>query len=45
VAIAAVGLKTSLRDVASLGWRPVALLALVTVFLALIAAAYLHTLH
>jgi uncharacterized integral membrane protein (TIGR00698 family) len=45
VAIAAVGLKTSLRDVASLGWRPVLLLALVTGFLAVIAATYLHTLH
>jgi len=45
VAIAAVGLKTSLRDVVSLGWRPVLLLALVTGFLAVIAATYLHTLH
>jgi uncharacterized integral membrane protein (TIGR00698 family) len=45
VAIAAVGLKTSLRDVASLGWRPVLLLALVTGVLAVIAATYLHTLH
>jgi len=45
VAIAAVGLKTSLRDVASLGWRPVLLLVLVTVTLAAIAATYLHTLH
>ena len=45
VAIAAVGLKTSLRDVASLGWRPVLLLALVTGFLAAITAAYLHILH
>lgn len=45
VAIAAVGLKTSLRDVASLGWRPVLLLALVTGFLAVIAASYLHTMH
>ena len=45
VAIAAVGLKTSLRDVASLGWRPVLLLVLVTAFLAVIAAVYLHTVH
>jgi uncharacterized integral membrane protein (TIGR00698 family) len=45
VAIAAVGLKTSLRDVASLGWRPVLLLMLATLFLAALAAVYLHTLH
>ena len=45
VAIAAVGLKTSLRDVASLGWRPVLLLVLATLFLAALAAVYLHTLH
>ena len=42
VAIAAVGLKTSLRDVASLGWRPVLLLVLVTLFLAALGAAYVH---
>ena len=45
VAIAAVGLKTSLRDVASLGWRPVLLLVLLTLLLALLAAAFLHTWH
>jgi uncharacterized integral membrane protein (TIGR00698 family) len=45
VAIAAVGLKTSLRDVASLGWRPVLMAVLSTVFLATLAAVYLHTLH
>ena len=45
VAIAAVGLKTSLRDVASLGWRPVLLLVVATLFLAALAAVYLHTLH
>jgi uncharacterized integral membrane protein (TIGR00698 family) len=43
VAIAAVGLKTSLRDVASLGWRPVQLLVLLTMLLAMLAAAFLHT--
>ncbi|MBN8490829.1 MAG: putative sulfate exporter family transporter [Burkholderiales bacterium] len=43
VAIAAVGLKTSLRDVASLGWRPVLLLVLLTLLLAMLAAAFLHT--
>ena len=45
VAIAAVGLKTSLRDVASLGWRPVLLLVLLTLLLAMLAAAFLHTWH
>jgi uncharacterized integral membrane protein (TIGR00698 family) len=45
VAIAAVGLKTSLRDVASLGWRPVLLLVLVTLFLSVLTAAYLHGWH
>jgi len=45
VAIAAVGLKTSLRDVASLGWRPVLLLVLLTLLLAVLAAAFLHTWH
>jgi uncharacterized integral membrane protein (TIGR00698 family) len=42
VAIAGVGLKTSLRDVAALGWRPVAMLVGVTALLAVMAAAYLH---
>jgi uncharacterized integral membrane protein (TIGR00698 family) len=45
VAIAAVGLKTSLRDVASLGWRPVLLLVLLTLLLAMLAAAFLHAWH
>jgi uncharacterized integral membrane protein (TIGR00698 family) len=45
VAIAAVGLKTSLREVASLGWRPVLLLVLLTLLLAVLSAAYLHTWH
>jgi uncharacterized integral membrane protein (TIGR00698 family) len=42
VAIAAVGVKTSLRDVAALGWRPVVMLVGVTLFLAVLAAGYLH---
>lgn len=42
VAIAAVGVKTSLRDVAALGWRPVGMLVGVTVFLAALAAFWLH---
>ena len=45
VAIGAVGLKTSVRDVASLGWQPDLLLALVAGLLAAIEAKYLHTLH
>lgn len=45
VAIAAVGLKTSLRDVASLGWRPVLLAVLSTCFLGIMAAVYLRVLH
>jgi uncharacterized integral membrane protein (TIGR00698 family) len=42
VAIAAVGVKTSLRDVAALGWRPVGMMVGVTLFLAALAAGYLH---
>jgi uncharacterized integral membrane protein (TIGR00698 family) len=41
LAIAGVGLKTSLKDVTQLGWRPVVLLVLVTLGLASMAAAYL----
>jgi uncharacterized integral membrane protein (TIGR00698 family) len=41
LAIAAVGLKTSLKDVTQLGWRPVLLMVLVTLGLAAITAAYL----
>ena len=41
LAIAGVGLKTSLQDVTQLGWRPVLLLVLVTVGLAAMAALYL----
>jgi uncharacterized integral membrane protein (TIGR00698 family) len=41
LAIAGVGLKTSLRDVTQLGWRPVVLAVLVTIGLASMAAAYL----
>jgi uncharacterized integral membrane protein (TIGR00698 family) len=42
VAIAAVGVKTSLRDVAALGWRPIGMLVGVTLLLAVMAAGYLH---
>ena len=34
MAIAALGVKTSLQQLASLGWRPVLMLAVDTVFLA-----------
>jgi len=41
VAIAGVGLKTSLKDVTQLGWRPVLMLLLVTLILAVMSALYL----
>lgn len=41
LAIAAVGLKTSLQDVTRLGWRPILMTVLVTLGLASMAAAYL----
>lgn len=41
LAIAGVGLKTSLQDITQLGWRPVLMMVVVTLFLALIAASYL----
>lgn len=43
VAIAAIGMKASFRELASLGWRPVLLLTLETVFLAglVLAGTYL----
>lgn len=41
LAIAGVGLKTSLQDVTQLGWRPVLVLVLTTVGLAVMAATYL----
>ena len=41
LAIAGVGLKTSLKDVMQLGWRPVLLLLLVTLILAVMSALYL----
>lgn len=45
VAIAGVGLKTSLQDVTQLGWRPVAMMFLVTLGLALMAGGYLMVFH
>lgn len=41
LAIAGVGLKTSLKDVTQLGWRPVLMLVLVTLSLAVMSAVYL----
>lgn len=38
-AIAAIGMKTQLRDLAALGWRPVALIVAETCFLALLVIA------
>jgi uncharacterized integral membrane protein (TIGR00698 family) len=41
LAIAGVGLKTSLREITALGWQPVLLIVLATVALAAMAALYL----
>jgi uncharacterized integral membrane protein (TIGR00698 family) len=41
LAIAGVGLKTSLQSITQLGWRPVAMIVLVTLGLAVMTAAYL----
>jgi uncharacterized integral membrane protein (TIGR00698 family) len=41
LAIAGVGLKTSLQSITQLGWRPVAIIVLVTLWLAVIMGAYL----
>ena len=41
VAIAAAGIKTSLGELASLGWRPALLLVGETLFLALLFALYI----
>lgn len=41
IAIAGVGLKTSLKDVTQLGWRPVAMIFLVTLGLAGLTGGYL----
>lgn len=45
LAIAGVGLKTSLQDVTRLGWRPVAIIFLVTLGLAFLAGGYLMATH
>jgi uncharacterized membrane protein YadS len=38
IAIAAAGLKTNFQELAELGWKPVILLALETLFIALLAS-------
>lgn len=45
LAIAGVGLKTALKDVTQLGWRPVLMLVLVTLVLAVMSAVYLLLTH
>ena len=45
LAIAAVGLKTSLQDVTQLGWRPVVMIFLVTLGLAIMSGGYLMAVH
>jgi uncharacterized integral membrane protein (TIGR00698 family) len=41
-AIAAIGIKTHLKAIVELGWRPVALMVAETLFLALVALAVIH---
>ena len=45
LAIAGVGLKTSLKEVTQLGWRPVAMIFLVTLGLAFLSGGYLMLSH
>ena len=45
LAIAGVGLKTSLKEVTQLGWRPVAMIFLVTLGLAFMTGVYLMAVH
>ena len=45
LAIAGVGVKTSLKDVTQLGWRPVAMIFLVTLWLAFLTGIYLVAVH
>jgi uncharacterized integral membrane protein (TIGR00698 family) len=45
LAIAGVGVKTSLKDVTQLGWRPVAMIFLVTLWLAFLTGVYLVAVH
>jgi len=41
LAVTALGVRTSLREVVSIGWRPVALLGGETLFLAVLVASFL----
>ena len=45
LAIAGVGVKTSLKEVTQLGWRPVAMIFLVTLGLAFLTGGYLVAVH
>jgi uncharacterized integral membrane protein (TIGR00698 family) len=45
LAIAGVGLKTSLKEVTQLGWQPVAMIFLVTLGLAFMTGGYLMAVH
>lgn len=45
LAIAGVGLKTSLKEVTQLGWRPVVMIFLVTLGLAFMTGGYLMAVH
>ncbi len=45
LAIAGVGVKTSLKEVTQLGWRPVAMIFLVTLGLAFLTGGYLLAVH
>ncbi len=45
LAIAGVGLKTSWKEVTQLGWRPVAMIFLVTLGLAVMAGSYFMAVH
>ncbi|MNC82558.1 hypothetical protein D3C75_1361200 [compost metagenome] len=42
IAIAALGLKTSLQKLATVGWRPIALLVGETLFLAMLVIGLLY---
>jgi uncharacterized membrane protein YadS len=41
-AIAAIGMKTQLKELATVGWKPIALMVGETLFLALLVMAWLH---
>ena len=41
-AISGIGMKTQLKELATVGWKPIALMIGETVFLALVVMAWLH---